>query len=59
MSRSSEQLQVSFEKVTRDDEGAYEVRVKADEGKVDKKFDYVLVVMGEKNTRFKTKIIKY
>ncbi len=58
MSRSSEQLQVSFEKVTRDDEGAYEVRVKADEGRVDKKFDYVLVVMGEKHPRFKTKIIK-
>ena len=47
VSRESGRLQVNFERVSRDDEGAYEVAVADGEGKLEKKFDYTLVVMGK------------
>ncbi len=50
VSRESGRLQVNFERVSRDDEGAYEVAVADGEGKLEKKFDYTLVVMGKKGS---------
>ncbi len=50
VSRESGRLQVNFERVSRDDEGAYEVAVADGDGKLEKKFDYTLVVMGKEGS---------
>ena len=50
VSRESGRLQVNFERVSRDDEGAYEVAVADGDGKLEKKFYYTLVVMGKEGS---------